>query len=214
MGVVDQQCYVGAFHEDEYVCTNIYRSSIYYLELDLLLSGGSGILSTTDESNLNVALTETMLSVVGTVPSSSKVTKQIATSNGVEVKVMLQFESSPDTTALDNFVKDTSSASSLLKYELIGTQSLAAKFLDGAVTSVSILSAASANADDFSSVDESSYKTVSDHVWLTASSEQSSNNFNEYAKYVAEAAYALVAVAAVLAVSLFIKRAIAPKATA
>jgi hypothetical protein len=209
--VVDQQCYVGAFHEAEYVCKNIYKSTIYYLELDLLLSGGSGILSASDESNLNVALTETMMSVVGTVPSSSKVTEQTVTTNGVELKVMLQFESSPDATALDNFVKDTSSASSLLKYELIGTQSLAAKFLDGGVSSVSILSAATADVKDFSNVDESSYNTVTDHVWLTASSEQSSNNFNEYAKYVAEGAYALVAVAAVLAVSLFIKRAIAPK---
>mmetsp|Transcript_27985 Transcript_27985/g.47285 ORF Transcript_27985/g.47285 Transcript_27985/m.47285 type:complete len:905 (+) Transcript_27985:54-2768(+) len=210
--VVDQQCYVGAFHEAEFLCKNEYNSGgIYYLELDLLLAGGSSTLSASDESNLNVALTETMLSVVGSVPSSSKITKQTSTSNGMQLSVMLEFETSPDSVALDNFVKDTSSASSLLKYELIGTQSLAAKFLDGAVSSVSILSAVTAKVEDFSNVDESSYKTVSDHVWLTASSEQSSSNFNEYAKYVAEGAYALVAVAAVLAVSLFIKRAMAPK---
>lgn len=177
------------------------------MKVDLVLGGGATVLSASDESALNIALTETMLSVVGTVPASVKVVKQAAGSSGLVVSAVLQFDSSPDGTALNNFVQDTSSASSLLKYELIGTQSLAAKFLDGGVSSVAIVSANTVHVDDFSQVDESSFQTVADHVWLTTSSEEPSNNFNIYAEYVAEGAYALVGVAAVLAVSLFIKRA-------
>jgi hypothetical protein len=203
--IVDQQCYVGAFAEVANTCSNNYVSD-YYLKVDLILGGGAAMLSSSDKSTLTVALTETMISVVGSVAVSAKVTSQGLTSNGLAVSAVLQFESTPDSTALNNFVQDTSSASSLLKYELIGTQSLAAKFLEGGVSAVSIVSANAVHVDDLSQVDESSFQTVIDHAWTTAST-QESNNFNVYAKYVAEGAYALVAVAAVLAVSLFVRRA-------
>jgi hypothetical protein len=177
------------------------------LNVELLLGGGAESLSVSDKSNLKVATTETMLSVLGSGPNSIKVGKQEVTSSGLKVSMVLQFASVPDITALDNFAKETSSASSLLKYELIGSQTLAANFLKGEVSSVTIVSASTGEEHEFSKVDESAYQTVTDHVWMTASVEQSSNNFNVYAKYVAEGAYALVAVAAVLAVSLFAKRA-------
>merc|ERR1719313_1095729 len=103
-----------------------------------------------------------------------------------------------DTSALDNLFRETSSASSLLKYELIGSQSLSAHFLHGEVSSVRITSVSRAtDVQDFSNVDESSFQTVSDHVWVTSSNDQSSGSFNAYAEYVAQGAYALVGVAAV-----------------
>jgi len=173
--VVDQQCYVGAFHEAEFLCKNEYNSD-YFLNVDLVLGGTTGSLSLSDKSALNVALSETMLSVVGAVPSSSKITKEVSTTNSVVLSVLLKFESSPDASALDNFVKDTSSASSLLKYELIGTQSLATKFLDGAVTTVTIVGAETADVVDYSKVDESSFQTVTDHAWTITSPEQTSSN--------------------------------------
>jgi hypothetical protein len=207
--VVDDQCYAGASYTANNLCLNTYKSD-FFLNVELLLSGGAETLSSSDASSLKVALAETMHSVLGSVPTSSTLGEQEITSNGLKVSALLQFPSVPDTSALDNFVKETASASSLLKFELIGTQSSSAKFLQGEVSGVSILSASTeADAHDFSKVDESSFHTVTDHAWKTASVEQSTNNFNEYAKYVAEGAYALVAVAAVLAVSLFAKRAMA-----
>jgi hypothetical protein len=204
--VLDQQCYAGAFYEVETLCANTYKSA-YYLNVDLVLDGGRSVLSSSDKSSLQVAVSETMLSVLGSAPSSSSFEHQEVADGGLKVSMVLEFGSAPDASALTNFVRDTSSASSLLKYELIGSQSLSTNFLHGDVAAVRIVSATSkADAHDYSNVDESLFKTVSDHVWKTASVEQS-ENFNTYAKYVAEGAYAIVAVAAVLAVSLFARRA-------
>jgi hypothetical protein len=208
--VLNQQCYAGLFITVENTCAQTYYSA-FYLNVDLMLGGGAESLSSSDESTLKIATSDTMLSVLGSSPNSIKVGHQQVTSSGLKVTMVLQFASVPDSTALDNFVAETSSASSLLKYELVGSQSLSANshFLKGEVLTVSILSASTnTDAHDFSKVDESAFQTVTDHVWNTVSVEQSSSdNFNVYARYVAEGAYALVAVAAVLAVSLFAKRA-------
>jgi hypothetical protein len=205
--VLDQQCYAGLFTTVSNKCLTNYKSD-WFLDVSLLLAGATESLSSSDESTLQIALSETMLSVLGSSPSSSNVQKQEVTSSGLKVSMVLQFASLPDSTAVDNFAKDTSSATSLLKYELIGGQALSVNFLKGEVSGVSILSASTdSSAVDTSKVDESSFQTVTDHVWMTAAVEAPSDTFNVYARYIAEGAYALVAVAAVLAVSLFAKRA-------
>ena len=206
--ILDQQCYAGLFKTVDNMCMNTYKSE-WYLHVDLLLDGAAEVLSSQDESTLQIALSETMLSVLGSAPSSADVQEQVITSAGLKVSMRVQFASVPDTTAVDNFAKDTSSATSLLKYELIGAQSLSAHFLKGEVSGVGIVSVSNdLDARDFSQIDETKFKTVTDHVWLTASVDASPDTFNVSAKYIAEGAYALVAVAAVLAVSLFAKRAL------
>jgi hypothetical protein len=209
--VLDQQCYVGAFYELDNLCRNTYKSA-FFLNVDVLLSGGVESLSVSDESTLRIAISETMLSVLGTMPSTMSISKQEVGSSGVKLSLQLEFSSLPDTTALNNFVSETSSASSLLKYELLGSPELSSKFLKGEVSAVSIVSA-STNTErrDYSKVDESSFQEVSDHVWKTDGAEPSTNYFNVYAQYVAEGAYAIVGVAAVLVVSLCIKRAVSKK---
>lgn len=210
--VLDQQCYAGSFYELDNLCRNTYKSA-FFLNIDVLLSGAVDLLSVSDESTLRVAVFETMLSVLGSMPSSASIMKQEVDNSGVKASLLVEFTSLPDTSALDNFISETSSASSLLKYELIGSQETASKFLQGEVSSV-MITAASTNTGsrDYSKVDESSFQTVSDHVWKTNDVEPASNNFNAYAKYVSEGAYAVVGVAAVLAVSLFIKRSVGKKA--
>ena len=189
-------------------CLTNYKSD-WFLDVALVLGGATESLSSSDEATLKIALSETMLSVLGSSPASSVVQKQEITGSGLTVHMVLQFDSLPDSTAVNNFAKDTSSATSLLKYELISGQALSVNFLKGEVSGVSIMSASTdSTAVDMSKVDESSFKTVTDHVWLTAAVDAPSDNFNVYAKYIAEGAYALVAVAAVLAVSLFAKRAL------
>jgi hypothetical protein len=211
--VLDQQCYAGAFYELDNLCRNTYKSA-FFLNVDVLLSGGVESLSASDESTLKVATSETMLSVLGEVPISVKVGRQEVQNSAVQVSMLLEFKNAPDSAALSNFIMETSSASSLLKYELIGTQSMAANFLKGQVASVSIVSASTeTGTHDYSKVDESSFHTVEDNVWKTESVQQSAS-FNDYATYVAEAAYAIVAVAAVLAVSIFVKRAVTKKYSA
>jgi hypothetical protein len=210
--VLDQQCYAGAFYELDNLCRNTYKSA-FFLNVDVLLSGGVESLSASDESTLKVATSETMLSVLGEVPISVKVGRQEVQNSAVMVSMLLEFKNAPDSAALSNFIMETSAASSLLKYELIGTQSMAANFLKGQVASVSIVSASTeTGTHDYSKVDESSFHTVEDNVWKTESVQQSAS-FNDYATYVAEAAYAIVAVAAVLAVSIFVKRAVTKKYT-
>jgi len=209
------QCYAGALYEVETLCTNTYKSD-YYLNVDLLLGGATETLSVTDESTLKAALSETVLSVLGTMPSSLTVGKQGVTSNGVKVSVLLEFASLPDASSVDNFLAETSSASSLLKYELIGSQALSANFLHGEVSGVTIMSVSTkTGVHDYSKVDESSYQTVKDFIWKTSATEESSSGYNDYARYVAEGAYAVVGVAAVFAVTLFVKRAMskAPEET-
>ena len=185
------------------------RQRPFFLDVVLLLSGGAESLSSSDDSTLKVALAETFLSVLGSSPSSTRVKEETVSSSGLKVSMVVEFETLPDTAAMDSFVKDTSSAGSLLKYELIGVQGLSMNFLKGEVSGVTILSASTNTAAvDMSNVDETSFKTVTDHVWLTAAVEAPSDTFNVYVRYIAEGAYALVAVAAVLAVSLFAKRAL------
>jgi hypothetical protein len=205
--VLDQQCYAGPFATVENKCRN-HRNSDWYLNVDIMLGGSSSELTTSDEATLKIAFSETMLSVLGAAPSGVTFDKQDVTSTGLKVSMTLQFDSVPDETSVGNFANDKSSAGSLLKYELIGAQALSANFLKGEVSAVTILSAnTNTDARDFSEIDESSFKTVTDHVWLTASVDAPTSNLSAYARYVAEGAYALVAVAAVLAVSLLAKRA-------
>jgi len=150
------------------------------------------------------------------MPSSLTVGKQGVTSNGVKVSVLLEFASLPDASSVDNFLVETSSASSLLKYELIGSHALSANFLHGEVSGVTIMSVSTkTGVHDYSKVDESSYQTVKDFIWKTSATEESSSGYNDYARYVAEGAYAVVGVAAVFAVTLFVKRAMskAPEET-
>ena len=204
--VLDQQCYAGAFYEAESLCSNTYKSD-FFLNVNILLGGGIESLSVSDESILRVAVEETMLSVLGTMPTAMKVSKQEVSSSGLKVSLLLEFGSLPDTSALDNLVLETSSASSLLKYELIGSQEMSAKFLNGDVSSVSIVSVSTnAISRDYSDIDESSFQSVSDHVWKTSEAEPSSNNFEHYAQYVAEGAYVVVGIAFVFAASLCMKR--------
>jgi hypothetical protein len=210
--VLDQQCYAGSYYELANLCRNTYKSA-FFLNVDVLLNGAVDLLSVSDESALRIAVSETMLSVLGSMPSSITISKQSVQNAGVQASLLLEFSSLPDTTALDNFVSETSSASSLLKYELLGSQEMASKFLKGEVSSVTIVSASTdVESRDYTNVDESSFQAVSDHVWKTNEVEPASNNFNIYAKYVSEGAYAVVGVAAVLAVSLFIKRSVGNKA--
>ena len=212
--VLDQQCYAGAYYELENLCSNTYKSD-FFLNMEVLLSGGVEMMSFSDEATLRVAISETMLSVLGLVPTSVQIGKQEVSGSSLKVSMQLEFKSTPDSSALDSFIMETSSASSLLKYELIGTQSMAANFLKGEVSSVLILSA-STNTDthDYSKIDESSFNAVSDYVWKTESNQQQSTTFNGYANYVAEVTYAIVGFAAVLAVSIFVKRAVTKKSTA
>jgi hypothetical protein len=192
------QCYAGVSRDTEFLCLKDYKAA-FFLKVDLFLCGAETILSANDALTLDMALMETFQSE----PGSTKVLSQTLGSGGLTVSVLVKVYNADDA-AIENMM--SASASSLLKYELIGSSTLDSNFLAGDVSSVAITSVTISDEKDFSNVDESSFQTVTDYLWLTPASEVSSSNFNTYARFVAEGAYAVVIVAAVLAVSFFVKR--------
>jgi hypothetical protein len=204
--VRDGKCFPGTLRETTTLCTIDYQAA-YHLKVDLFLGGAVTALSVSDESTLSMALTQTLQTEQGSV----KVVSQTLRSAGLDVSVMVKVHNADDAT-LENMM--SASVSRLLKYELIGSNTLSTNFLAGDVSSVMITSVSISEEKDFSNIDESSFKTVTDHLWLTPTSEKSSSSFHDYARYVAEGAYAIVAVAAVLAVSFFVKRVMSSTPTA
>lgn len=185
---------------------NKYKAA-YWLKVDVLLGGGATSLSTADSNTLKTGVTEALQSVLASYATKAIVQGQSVTSSGLEVSILVEFDSITDLSALNNLVGSSGlldSASNLLKSDLVGSHALSANFMKGQLSSVSILSVQNIEYEDFTTVEESSFKTVSDYVWTVPAAEQS--YVEAHAENIAISSFAFVAVAAVLAVSLFVKR--------